>query len=493
MEDVTIESLIAQKKVVTTADLLNPTNDYMVVGVYQNGTNKSKGDGTSYKNYVISIAELLGGGAAYFGDGVTINLLPGNIFSLASSNISQFVNDAGYITSASIPITNTVIPQGNGSSIIDGTWQFSGNNIIPITTASNIGSPTNRIGTIFMASIFDYATNLVWSNGGTDYMKLTTSGILDVISADGNFEVGSVDAYSRRQVWVKYLNGLLRMGSDTSDGDPTDIDSEGIVVFHPSDNRAARIKADRFGLTASSDTSLYYFRADPSKLFYKDQSLNPIFWVDSTSGNVGVGINTPTARLHVKGVGDLATDFAMRVENLSAQNLYNVGGSGQHRFNSYFDGSGSGIPNYQFESDSGVLIKLKSTTSTNILWEETAGNVGSLYNAGGYMHLLAKNRFTLKNFAGTSKLWMNNTDGYIAIGDDYFGADSQLHVRGKDATSGNYGFKVQDNTGAKLLTVRNDGYISTSIPTSGTGFPPGGTASGDLWHDTLDNTVKRVP
>ena len=28
MEDTTIESLIAQRRVVTTADLLNPTNDY---------------------------------------------------------------------------------------------------------------------------------------------------------------------------------------------------------------------------------------------------------------------------------------------------------------------------------------------------------------------------------------------------------------------------------------------------------------------------------
>lgn len=60
MEDTTIESLIAQKRVVKRTDLLDPTNDYIVVGVYQNGTNKSKGDGTSYRNYVLPISEIAG-------------------------------------------------------------------------------------------------------------------------------------------------------------------------------------------------------------------------------------------------------------------------------------------------------------------------------------------------------------------------------------------------------------------------------------------------
>lgn len=105
MEDVTIESLIAQRKVVKTADLSNPNNDYMIVGVYQNGTNKSKGDGTSYKNYVISIAELLGGGSTYTGSNGII--LVGNDFQFASQDISQFINDSGYITSAWLPDGNT--------------------------------------------------------------------------------------------------------------------------------------------------------------------------------------------------------------------------------------------------------------------------------------------------------------------------------------------------------------------------------------------------
>jgi hypothetical protein len=126
MEDTTIESLIAQKRVVKKTDLLDPTNDYIVVGVYQNGTNKSKGDGTSYKNYVISIAELLGGYTA--SNGI---VLIGNDFQLASG-----VNSKVWA------------PNGNtfGSEKFLGTidnfalpFRVNNNEVARFTTAGNLG------------------------------------------------------------------------------------------------------------------------------------------------------------------------------------------------------------------------------------------------------------------------------------------------------------------------------------------------------------------
>jgi hypothetical protein len=134
MEDTTIESLIAQKRVVKKTDLLDPTNDYIVVGVYQNGTSKSKGDGTSYKNYVISIAELL----------------------------------------ATTPITLNVIPRGTGPSIADGFWAFSAKDIYPLTPCSNIGLPTNRIQTLYMCSEIDYTSDLLFKTGANTVATITT-------------------------------------------------------------------------------------------------------------------------------------------------------------------------------------------------------------------------------------------------------------------------------------------------------------------------------
>lgn len=62
MEDIIVDSLIAQGQIVKLADLTDQANDFVIVGVYQNNRNKYKGAGTSYKNYVISIAELTSGG-----------------------------------------------------------------------------------------------------------------------------------------------------------------------------------------------------------------------------------------------------------------------------------------------------------------------------------------------------------------------------------------------------------------------------------------------
>ena len=58
MEITNIEALIAQGKILKPADL-NPANDYLVVGKFQNGNRKSGGDGNSYPSYVIPIKDIV--------------------------------------------------------------------------------------------------------------------------------------------------------------------------------------------------------------------------------------------------------------------------------------------------------------------------------------------------------------------------------------------------------------------------------------------------
>lgn len=76
----------------------------------------------------------------------------------------------------SIAISDEVIPKGTGTSIENGSWQFFGNDILPITTGSNIGADLNRIGTIYMSSVIDYSTDLVFSST-SEKARLTTSGL----------------------------------------------------------------------------------------------------------------------------------------------------------------------------------------------------------------------------------------------------------------------------------------------------------------------------
>ncbi len=73
----------------------------------------------------------------------------------------------------------TMWTDGANSVIGNGTWLFSGNDYLPVTTGSNIGDATHRIGTVFMSSVFDYASDLSWYSGATK-MTLTTGGFLGV-------------------------------------------------------------------------------------------------------------------------------------------------------------------------------------------------------------------------------------------------------------------------------------------------------------------------
>lgn len=287
MEDVTIESLIAQKRVVTTADLSNPTADYMVVGVYQNGTNKSKGDGTSYKNYVISIAELLGGGST-------------------------------------TPIAPGVIPQGTGPSITNGKWAFSGNDIYPLAPCSNIGTPANRIQTIYMCSEIDYATDLIWKST-TERMRLTATGNLGIgIVPTSPLHVKGAGDYLGNPVFRvenlsntayatinddgnMYINSVQYTGIQWQVGGAmaTQIITTGVdTVKHrlPTDWTWVR-KTDDFILGGKSGVNWYFQAAAATSI-------------------------TPTAKVHIQGESATNADFALKVDNLASSPLIYVRNDG---------------------------------------------------------------------------------------------------------------------------------------------------------------------
>ncbi|MEM5807422.1 MAG: hypothetical protein QW474_03505, partial [Candidatus Aenigmatarchaeota archaeon] len=137
---------------------------------------------------------------------------------------------------------------------------------------------------VFVASA--PATYLFKNEKASDSDKLDgldSSAFITYPYSTDTFKLDITDVYGRKQIWFNDTNSVLRLGSAQSDGDPTNADSEGIVVYKPSTNNMARIKADRFGLTATSDSSYYYWRVDNTQFFFKDTSLNPIFRIDRTT------------------------------------------------------------------------------------------------------------------------------------------------------------------------------------------------------------------
>ncbi len=176
-------------------------------------------------------------------------------------------------------------------------------------------SPGNKIEVVgsglFKGGLYVQATSTMSSLIATSTLEVrSTNGSSLLAVRDGNvviqgsdLEIGTVDVYGRTQIWNKGANAVLRLGADTADGDPADVDSEGVVIYKPSADQLGRIKADRFGLTRASDSSLYYFRVDGSSLFYR---ANPPdgdvhFYVERATGKSGFGTSTPGERLGIEG------------------------------------------------------------------------------------------------------------------------------------------------------------------------------------------------
>lgn len=437
MEDVTIESLIAQRRVVTTADLIAPANDYMVVGVYQKGTNPMKGDGTSYKNYVISIAELLGGGSVYTAsNGIT---LVGNDFQLTSNNISQFTNDSGYLTA---------------TTVANVAWKLDGN---------TVGSEK------FLGTIDNFAVP-VYTNG-TQVARFTETG--EFIIGSAVTASGQLAYFERNQ--NNFTNALV---SNTN----THVDASAAFVVQ-SDTVTAFFGAGSSIHSSFPDTATFgavtsnlYIAAGIAGLakdvIFFNGGLSP---TDEkmrikASGDVGIGIISPTVRLHVKGATSYAGTPIFRVENLADTAYANITDDGN--------------------------IYISSNQYTGVQWQVNGAMVTQIITTGAD---IAKQRLP------TDYTFTRKADDFILGGKSgvnwFFQAanntaitpSAKVHIQAEGNTSAEYGLKVLSLAGTSLLTVRGDGYINTSIPTSGTGLPPGGTVSGDLWHDTLDNTVKRVP
>jgi hypothetical protein len=146
------------------------------------------------------------------------------------------------------------------------------------------------------------STNYIWNtnalqsgakffvSSGTSYNFYACTATIDHAIFTRNTQLGTPDAYGREQLWLHGTNSILRIGADGANGDPFNEDSEGIVIYHPSNDQLARIKADRLGLTRASDSSLYYFRVDQSSIFYKaDPSTGPVWFnVNRVTGNTSI-------------------------------------------------------------------------------------------------------------------------------------------------------------------------------------------------------------
>ncbi len=441
MEDVTIESLIAQRRVVTTADLIAPANDYMVVGVYQKGTNPMKGDGTSYKNYVISIAELLGGGSVYTAsNGIT---LVGNDFQLTSNNISQFTNDSGYLTATTVA---NVAWKLDGNTV--GSEKFLGtidNFALPFRVNNNEVARFTTDGPELTRLYINANTNLHGSNAGIQYSTTFANRAQLRTNAYGNHTgVAGVTGFKSRGATVGSLasvvagDTLFRITAIGVSGDNASLNLAALVDLKVSPGGV-------FPAYVATD-----FTIDLMNLAgVRSQKL-----ILNSEGNLGIGISTPISKLQVDGPIGGTTILGPVLDNLGGwTHLITVSGG------------------------NGISI-LESGGSTNVLANHrvdiTGGDGGhiNVYNNLGVQKILingavGSNKLIVQNDAATGGLEVQADGDVIAyqnLGVGIALPTVKLHVKGVVDYAGNPIIRIENLSNTAYATINDDGnmYISSN-------------------------------
>lgn len=167
------------------------------------------------------------------------------------------------------------------------------------------------------------------------------------------------------------------------------------------------------------------------------------------------------------GVGSASTVFD--VINSASTNIFSLRNDGVSNFSSSFDGVGAGNYNYSYSTDvGGLLIDYNSIAGTSLRFLESTLLKASLLSYGGYTNLSSKYRIALKSLDDNKNhLWMDASNGYIGVGDDYFVADASLHIKGVGDTSSGYSLKIDNSASTPSLYVRNDGVHSAYFHNTG--------------------------
>jgi hypothetical protein len=257
--------------------------------------------------------------AADFIDGTTAPVTAANHGAIRYNNTTktfQISVDTGAWTSLSTGAGSTTLQQAyDAGQTINESAVGGAITQTPITITNTVGTATDVLqltknpGAAFAGNALTVSMGANATGTGISVaMNAASTGIpFEVDPATGGFiRIGTPDAFSRDQIWHTGLNSILRLGADTADGDPASIDSEGIVVYHPTGDQLGRIKADRFGLTRATDANLYYFRVDQTQAFYtSNPAAGPVYgagtvhwYVNRTSGLVA--INNATAGFPVQ-------------------------------------------------------------------------------------------------------------------------------------------------------------------------------------------------
>lgn len=184
-------------------------------------------------------------------------------------------------------IAANVIPAGTGTTVSNGTWEFDGNNIIPTADGSNIGKTgTNRVGTIFMASTINYAADMIFSEAGSEKMRILTGGNVGIGTPTPSATLDLVGTFQ----YVDTNEGAGKVLTSDASGNATWQTPGADTSIYTADGSLTgnRIVTQGANTLAFTGSAVNAFSIDGTT-----------FSVDATNNRIGIGTAAPTADLHI--------------------------------------------------------------------------------------------------------------------------------------------------------------------------------------------------
>lgn len=212
------------------------------------------------------------------------------------------VNDIPSLPANKIPLANT----STDGYLSQTDWDTFNNK-------SNYNLPALTNGSVLFSNGSDLAQ---------DNTNLRFDDASDYLIVKNRVQIGSVDAFSRSQIWNALTNASMRLGALAQDGDFGDVNSEGIVAYGPNsqgtainsasgDFGYARIKADRIGLlTAIANVQNYYFRVDPTSLYVRNDAGAKTFEVNRSTGQIDTALGLGRVKSDASGILTSVVDTA---------------------------------------------------------------------------------------------------------------------------------------------------------------------------------------
>ncbi len=257
-------------------------------------------------------------------------------------------------------------------------WSIKGNKI---TAANFLGTKNNQ--------------PLIFKTNKIERMRIGTNGALGI---------GTINP--AQLLHLVGANAVQRLESNQSNG----------IAQTEYVTDARRYYTGVFGSTAGTLAGKFYI---------KDDNTGQSRLVIDTNGNVGIGTNSPQAKIHTAGVGE-----GLRVQGTQV-------GDPNGAYVSWYDSSGTGI-GYVGDGSSG---------DSDTYLTSYVGDV-NLYTPAGAVLTAGAN-------------------GNVGIGTP--NPDSKLHIRTSNTNSGTYVLKIENTNGNLLFGVRNSGLVAfgtLTLPTT---------------------------